>query len=125
MTKTRGQRCQDKSGIYICDVVRNDEQGTLDTTQVLPPDDSRPAQQKHSGTQQEVMSRQTYPRDRPSQRPARIMIARARSSLTVKHLLEIADCAHRVEAGFAEIDLVAIFKGAHQFHSVQRTQAQV
>ena len=43
----------------------------------------------------------------------------------MQHALKITDRLHGGKTGLAQIHLIAVFKRAHQLHSIERTEVQI
>ena len=95
-------------------MIATDEDWPVDAAKVLATDDLGVRHDHGRRPGEQVVDEAANPRDGPSLRPSRVAVAALRRCLGFPE--QAFEIAHRTDAGevrLVEIDLVAIFQGAH------------
>src|SRR5258708_2552046 len=108
----------------IGNVVGDDQRRPANAANVSAPGPRGPSKKKNRRSRQQVMGRQAQPGSRPAQGPSWVVKTRitklaANTSFTLQQFFQIADGRCIRELGFAQVHLVAVFKGTEQFDSLQ------
>ena len=125
MADAEWQRSVDEGHVDIAQVIADDQERPVSFAQVIAADYARPSQQKNCRAQQRVVNQQPDPGDRPTKHPRRVVILDAGRRFALKHVLEVADGFHGGKAGFAQIDLVALFERTEKFDAVERAEVEI
>src|SRR3954465_9569535 len=119
MSESGRQRGENESRIDMTKMVRDHQQGTLHSLQVLAAQNARPSQQHDRWPHQQIVSQQTNPSHWPSQHPSGIVIGLCGRGISAQYSFEITDRPDGGESSLAEVDLITVFKCAQQLDAVE------